>query len=62
MCRHPYEAHWTHDEQHCPHVWNEHSSRTSRVQVNYAEAMTHHDSLPDMWNDWYNDHLRADFP
>lgn len=62
MCRHEYEAHWTHDANHCPHVWNEETSHTSRVQVNYAEATSHHLSLPGMWNDWYNEYLGVDFP
>jgi hypothetical protein len=62
MCRHPYEAHWNHSPENCPHVWNEQREQTSRVQVNYAEATTHHTSLPGMWNDWYNEYIRVDYP
>lgn len=62
MCRHQYETHWNHSPDKCPHVWNEETQHTSRVQVNYAEATVHHQSLPGMWNDWYNEYMEADFP
>lgn len=63
MCRHPYEVHWEHNATTCPHVvCNDQTQQTSPVQVNYATIITHHDSLPQFWNEWYNDYLQADWP
>jgi hypothetical protein len=62
MCRHAYEAHWVHSKETCPHVWNEERGRTSQVQVNYGHAMEHHESLPAMWNDWYNAYVNVEWP
>ena len=62
MCRHPYEAHWTHSKTNCPHVWDEPSGRTSVVHVDYRHTMERHDSLPGMWNDWYNAYMEVEYP
>ena len=62
MCRHAYAARWPHNAKNCPHVYNEHNQRTSKVTVAYAEATLAHESLPGMWNDWYNEYMNVDFP
>jgi hypothetical protein len=64
MCRHPYEAHWAHSKEACPGVWNDEEGRTSQVYVNYGHnsISEHHESLPAMWNDWYNAYRNVTWP
>jgi len=62
MCKLKYGARWNHNKTTCPHVWSEESSQSCPVTVKYAETVTHHTSLPDFWNDWYNEYSKADIP
>jgi hypothetical protein len=40
----------------------EEQNQPSPVRVKYSATIVSHKSLPDFWNDWYNDYLAADFP
>jgi hypothetical protein len=77
MCRHPYGAHWIHENDHCPNlVPNEFDYEllaidekeaaindvTMNVTVTYAEFKRQHASLVEFWNDWYKSYAEASFP
>lgn len=68
MCRHEYAAYWHRDNantKHCPNLlkhYNNENNDTVPLTIKYKEFDTHHDSMVDFWNDWYNDYIKAPFP
>ena len=73
MCKSPYEAHWKHNDGHCPNLvpnqWDleqfaalqGHS--TVPVRVKFSENQTiHWDSLVGLYNEWYREYYDATFP
>ena len=58
MCKHPYGAHWTHGEDHCPDF----SQPDLKTHVKYAEFIRNHDSIVHFWNDYYSDYQKVSFP
>ena len=76
MCRHPYAAQWKHTQKHCPNLVPNGSDEEAgirgrgpenaiEVSIRYngnKDGTTHHDSLADLWNDWYGAYYEADYP
>jgi hypothetical protein len=62
MCKHIYGARWPHNLTACPHIYMDDYNRPSPVRVKYKTTVVHHDSLPAMWNDWYNHYFEQSFP
>lgn len=76
MCRHPYAAQWRHTQKHCPNLVPNDSDEEAgihgrgpenaiEVSIRYngnKDGTTHHDSLADLWNDWYGAYYEADYP
>jgi hypothetical protein len=73
MCRHQYEAFWSHDkDEHCPNLIPNakdkalfpilRKKKVVPLEVHYPEFVRQHDSLAHFWNDWYNEYAKATFP
>eukprot|EP00581_Thalassiosira_minuscula_P007937 CAMPEP_0183711676 /NCGR_PEP_ID=MMETSP0737-20130205/7129_1 /TAXON_ID=385413 /ORGANISM="Thalassiosira miniscula, Strain CCMP1093" /LENGTH=547 /DNA_ID=CAMNT_0025940243 /DNA_START=30 /DNA_END=1673 /DNA_ORIENTATION=+ len=65
QCRHKYTTFWGHDDKHCPNLirWRIPTEDVpSEVRVKYALEMKLYESLLDMWNKWYQEWHRMDFP
>lgn len=72
MCRYSYAARFFRSENssHCPNLVPSRQEleearfveRGTNVVIRYNSLKATHDSLPDMWNDWYDDYIEADFP
>lgn len=76
MCRHPYAATWRHTQKHCPNLVANDSDeevgihgrgpdKTIEVSIRYngnKDGTTHHNSLADLWNDWYGAYYEAEYP
>lgn len=62
MCKNPYAAHWSHYHQ-CPNLKDPATERNwNQVTVKFGAATEIYQSLPHLWNDWYNDYLKASEP
>jgi len=66
MCRHTYHANWLHTKLHCPNLIADKDDalkfkklaygKKVPVNVHYSdENITHHESLVDLWNDYYRE-------
>ena len=62
MCKHSYGARWPHNKTTCPNIQDADDWGPTPVFVKYAENRVRHHSLPEMWNDWYNEYFAEDFP
>lgn len=71
MCRHRYAASWRHVDEHCPNLVpitpQEEEliapRKTFQVAINYHKHnVTRHDSMAELYNEWYGDWLDVDFP
>ena len=62
MCKHTYGARWPHNKTTCPNIQDEDDYGPTPVFVKYAENRVRHNSLPEFWNDWYNEYFATDFP
>jgi hypothetical protein len=77
MCRHKYAANWVHFKDHCPNLVPINDQErvavkqrggdgsTVTVNVHYHDdpnKITKHKSMVDVWNTYYGDWLKADFP
>lgn len=73
MCRHTYTANWSHTDGHCPNLIPSDAdleefpdlspNELIHVKVRYAKDFhEYHDSLFDMWNDWYGLYVNASYP
>jgi hypothetical protein len=60
MCRHEYAAHWIHSKDHCPDFSGTKESLETMVQ--YSDFQRNYESILHLWNDYYNDYLKATFP
>jgi len=59
MCRHTYSARWRHTEDNCPNLKLP-NGKKNPVNVKYKEEPVIYDSLPELYNTWYNDFLSQD--
>ncbi|KAL7536427.1 hypothetical protein ACHAXR_007153 [Thalassiosira sp. AJA248-18] len=65
MCRNPYTAKWKgmHDKKTCPQLKDTTTRRDAdgeewnNVDVKYGSSTTHHQSLGNLWNDWYSEYF-----
>ena len=59
MCRNPYTAKWKgmHDKKTCPQLKEKSGEGYNAVDVKYGSGTTHHQSLGNLWNDWYGDYF-----
>ena len=70
MCRHHYEARWSHNSQHCPNLvpttsreaMQLGSAETFKVRVKFNPTPKMYDSLVHLWSEWYQDWIDAEFP
>lgn len=77
MCRHKYAANWAHFKDHCPNLvpitekervavkQRGGNGSTVTVNVHYHDdpnKITKHSSMVDLWNTYYGDWLKTDFP
>jgi len=72
MCRHPHAVQWRHTQEHCPNLVPNQagldglgSEKAIEVSIRYngnKDGTTYHDSLADLWNDWYEAYFEADYP
>ena len=75
MCRHTYEAKWSHTNKHCPNLVPtvddklryRHLQEKETVPVTISYSTTKHfnvthDSLAHHWNEWYNLYFSSSFP
>ena len=62
MCRHKYSARWNSNATACPNLWSDEYEGKNPVRVKYAHTAVKYDSLPDLYNQWYQDYLGVDFP
>lgn len=62
MCKHVYGARWPHNKTTCPNIQDAHDTGPTVVYVKYKQTRVKHKSLPDMWNDWYNNYMIQEFP
>ncbi|KAI2502618.1 hypothetical protein MHU86_11812 [Fragilaria crotonensis] len=62
MCKHVYGARWPHNRTTCPNIQDVDDNGPTPVFVKYQHIRVKHKSLPDMWNDWYNNYMIQDFP
>jgi hypothetical protein len=70
MCRHHYEAHWSHNKNHCPNLVPATEQEERAVQgdesfkvfVNFNPVGVQYDSLAHLWSEWYKDWFDAEFP
>ena len=72
MCRHQYAASWRRpDKEHCPNLVPTtpeeiellKDRKTFKVDIEYFPTnITHHESLADLWNEWYGNWIDASFP
>mmetsp|Transcript_17148 Transcript_17148/g.32470 ORF Transcript_17148/g.32470 Transcript_17148/m.32470 type:complete len:396 (+) Transcript_17148:63-1250(+) len=71
MCRHNYAASWRNVDGHCPNlvpITSEEEDiisprKTFQVTINYHKHnVTRHESMAELYNEWYGDWLDADFP
>ncbi|CAB9523102.1 expressed unknown protein [Seminavis robusta] len=70
LCRHPYATKWHHTAKHCPNlVPNQddldlfpYLENTVPARIDYPERAEHWDSLVHLYNDWYGQYFRADYP
>ena len=58
MCKHPYAAHWEHEDGNCPDF----GSDSIGAFVKYAEFTREHESILHLWNDYYKEYLDVSFP
>ena len=73
ICRHRYEAFWREIPGHCPNlvpinekerkmIWPRKSFNVSIAYSKKNHNYTHHKSLAHLYNDYYGEWLKADFP